>query len=61
MFSHSFPVTLKSLDECNSDISSDSDLTQSKMEDLDEINFQCIIEGQNYEESLKKSTFTPSL
>ena len=24
------------------------------MEDLNEINFQCIIEGQNYEESLKK-------
>ena len=28
-----------------------SDLT---MEDLNEINFQCIIEGKNYEESLKK-------
>ena len=32
------------------------------MEDLNEINFQCIIEGQNYEESLKKilsiSSFT---
>ena len=31
------------------------------MEDLDEINFQCIIEGHNYEESLRKivSTMVP--